>query len=76
MVTVYVHIGLHKTGTTTLQHFLNDNEKELLTKDVLYPNAGKPKKVFDYAHHNLAWQINRDKRCEANEIDQWLKMSE
>ena len=70
MSNIYVHIGLHKTGTTPMQIFLSNNRETLLAKGVLYPNAGKTKR-FPYAHHNFAWEINKDKRYEPTEHDQW-----
>lgn len=36
MKTVYIHIGLEKTGTTTLQKFLTDNESVLRKKRFYY----------------------------------------
>ncbi|MDX5367596.1 MAG: hypothetical protein LPK88_14040 [Alphaproteobacteria bacterium] len=35
--TIYIHIGPHKTGTSSLQHFLHDRRKRLLTEGVLFP---------------------------------------
>lgn len=47
-----IHIGTHKTGTTTIQHFLDRNRQSLKKQGVFYPalptrNGG--------AHHWLAW---------------------
>lgn len=36
-----LHVGLHKTGTTTVQHFLSENQKKLLEYDIFYPDIGK-----------------------------------
>ncbi|MGK7881316.1 MAG: hypothetical protein AB4060_14630 [Crocosphaera sp.] len=33
----FLHIGTEKTGTTTIQHFLNKNKKNLLQNGYLYP---------------------------------------
>jgi hypothetical protein len=35
--TLYIHIGPHKTGTTSLQHFLHDERERLLAAGVLFP---------------------------------------
>ncbi|MGO9817648.1 MAG: hypothetical protein ACLPJJ_11230 [Acidocella sp.] len=60
---MYIHAGLHKTGTTALQNFLASQADALKTHAVLYPNAGRPP---DYSgHHNLAWQLIRDRRYRA-----------
>jgi hypothetical protein len=32
MTTIYLHIGMPKTGTTSLQHFLSNNREKLLEK--------------------------------------------
>jgi hypothetical protein len=56
-----IHCGLHKTGTTALQTFLRKNTERLRTAGILYPYAG----CFDSVasgHHNIAWQIARDRR--------------
>ncbi|MEL7218566.1 MAG: hypothetical protein AAGK01_09070 [Pseudomonadota bacterium] len=47
-----IHPGLHKTGSTYLQHVLNDNHAQLAAHGVWYqPQNGYP------AHHAAAWRI-------------------
>ena len=47
-----IHPGLHKTGSTYLQHVLNDNHAQLAARGVWYqPQSGYP------AHHEAAWRI-------------------
>jgi len=58
---LYIHCGLHKTGTTALQFFLRNNTARLRTAGVLYPNAGCLDLVGS-GHHNIAWQMARDRR--------------
>lgn len=49
-----VHMGLHKTGSTYLQHVMNDNHDVLLRNGVYYERQpGYP------AHHFAAWDILR-----------------
>src|SRR3546814_20923881 len=49
-----VHMGLHKTGSTYLQHIFNDNHEALLGRGVYYQKQpGYP------AHHFGAWDILR-----------------
>ncbi|MBB4301531.1 hypothetical protein GGD81_000548 [Rhodobium orientis] len=43
-----VHIGTHKTGSTSLQRFFAANRRRLMRAGVLYPVAGG-----ETAHHNL-----------------------
>jgi hypothetical protein len=63
MKKLYVHCGLHKTGTTALQLFLRKNTERLRSAGILYPHAGCTDSVGS-GHHNLAWQMARDRRFE------------
>jgi glycosyltransferase involved in cell wall biosynthesis/predicted O-methyltransferase YrrM len=51
---LYLHIGLHKTGTSAIQQFLLENSKILKQNKYLYPEAG----VEAAAHHLLPWTLN------------------
>jgi hypothetical protein len=45
--TVYLHIGLHKTGTTYLQNVFRANRNELHDQNVYFPGAkGEPVQAF------------------------------
>ena len=57
-MTVYVHIGLHKTGTSSIQAFLKRNKPALLSRGYLYPRTG----WTAGGHHNLAYQLLGRKR--------------
>jgi hypothetical protein len=57
---LFIHAGLHKTGTTALQIALNSHTEQLESAGILYPRSGIPKGLE--GHHNLAWQITRDRR--------------
>ena len=47
-----IHAGLHKSGSTYLQHICNDNAQRLAEQGVYYaPQSGYP------AHHDAAWRI-------------------
>lgn len=50
---VIAHIGLHKTGTTSIQLSLAKNRGLLLEKGILYPQAGS---VEAGGHLNLVWE--------------------
>lgn len=51
-----VHIGLHKTGTTSLQLALAQRRADLLAQGVLYPRAAA---VEAGGHLNLVWEGTR-----------------
>lgn len=51
---LFIHIGPHKTGTSSLQRFLFNNQKALLKRGVFYPIAHLSD--FD-AQHRLAFAI-------------------
>ena len=50
-----LHIGLNKTGSTSLQNFLFHNSGKLRQMDVLYPTCESL--MFQEAHHRLAGAI-------------------
>jgi hypothetical protein len=55
MTTIYLHIGMPKTGTTSLQKFLFDNREKLLEKGYLYPLSGMMSNgsLITFNHHGL-----------------------
>jgi len=59
MKKIYIHIGCHKTGSTSLQHFFYKN-KSIFLKNNIY--IQKEKNPFDYTinHSNIAWEIIND----------------
>ena len=59
MPTLYIHTGLHKTGTTSLQKAFFDNRAALARQNVLYPDAGLSQKPFNWGHHELAYAMRR-----------------
>ena len=46
---LYLHIGFHKAGSTTLQTFLRDNAAALAAAGVDYPEIGREPDAI--AHH-------------------------
>lgn len=58
---IILHCGLHKTGTTALQHFLTAATDGLRSAGVLVPSAGRIER-FGGGHHNIAWELARDRR--------------
>jgi hypothetical protein len=58
---LYLHVGTHKTGTTSLQAFITANAPGLASIGIHVPHAGRPILRFGGAqvgHHNVAWQLN------------------
>jgi hypothetical protein len=53
-----LHIGTHKTATTSLQTMITLNETFFADQQLCYPTAGR---VGD-GHHNLAWELSGDER--------------
>ena len=54
--TVFIHIGTHKTGTTSIQVEFTARREELRSKGVLYPVTGCPE-VARFGHHVLPWSL-------------------
>lgn len=60
MTTIYLHIGMPKTGTTCLQKALFKNRDKLLENGYLYPMSGirhNAKQIEDRYCHNLLAQF-------------------
>lgn len=52
---IILHIGRHKSGTSSLQHYLGAHRAELSAQGILYPRAGSDNHI---AHHALARACN------------------
>ncbi len=50
---IYLHIGAHKTGTSSIQHFFADNRAELARRGYLYPQSCN----HLAGHHRLAFAL-------------------
>jgi hypothetical protein len=59
---LYIHIGTHKTGTTSIQAFLRKNADLLAASGVYVPASGTIKGNSLSGHHNIAWQLRNDAR--------------
>lgn len=62
MKKLFLHIGLPKTGSSTLQSFLYQNTDNLRNFGYLYPRTGIPPKKTLFQHtaqHNLGWIIEK-----------------
>lgn len=51
---IYLHIGFHKTATTTIQSGLKINEEQLKNQGWLYPQTTR---FNDAAHHNIHFDL-------------------
>lgn len=60
----YVHIGTHKTGTTSLQSLLALNALELSFAGLYVPRAGRISPMHA-GHHSIAWELLGTPRSEA-----------
>lgn len=58
--TAFVHIGTHKTGTTSIQELLAKNARRLRHHGLLIPTAGRSEP--NSGHHNIAWELACDAR--------------
>ena len=56
----FLHIGTHKTGTTSIQVTLNNCRNNLAQRGYLYPKTGIPPGLA--GQHNIAWQFSGDRR--------------
>ncbi|ODN71014.1 hypothetical protein [Methylobrevis pamukkalensis] len=52
-----IHIGTHKTGTTTIQHFAKHNARKLRQKGFWYPGYDMIGRKGRYAHHDFSHAI-------------------
>lgn len=57
---LYIHIGIHKTGTTTIQNMLVKNKYYWSDAGLCYPST-----CLNGAHHNLPWELLSDSRWQA-----------
>ncbi len=67
MATLYMHIGLTKTGSTTIQHLMWKNKKVLKKAGILYPDPGYRYDRIHFrrnAHFLIAPYIHEDGRTD------------
>lgn len=55
---LFLHVGTHKTGTTSIQVALTRMRRKLAARGVLYPETGAPA-ANPFAQHLLAWSVIR-----------------
>ncbi len=60
-----IHIGTHKTGSTTIQHFIAKNEMFLDRYGIYVPRTGR--RDLEYAdYQNIAWELSGHKKFDKN----------
>ena len=73
--TIYIHIGTPKTGTTSIQRFLTQNNTLLAQKGIFYPIAGRlysEDGTRTYNISNAATAINGHLLCDMKLVnDEW-----
>lgn len=62
MRTLFIHAGTHKTGTTSVQWYLNRHGRKLSTYGTYVPRAGCPS-ARSSGHHNIPWLLMGDPRA-------------
>lgn len=62
---LFIHIGTHKTGTTSVQWYLNRHQSILRAYGTYVPRAGCPSESSS-GHHNIAWTLLRDRRASSS----------
>jgi hypothetical protein len=67
-----VHIGVHKTGTTSIQRFLARHRDALRNHGILYPSAGRPASHPD-GHHEFPWLLTGTREVSA--ADPWQRLA-
>ncbi len=56
---IYIHIGMHKTGTTSLQRFLYNNHDALLRHGLHYPRLPETEYAY-YQHVSKVLHLNEE----------------
>jgi hypothetical protein len=54
---IFIHIGTHKTGTTSIQMFLHQNRSRLKKAGILVPRSGTGVIDSPAGHQNIAYEL-------------------
>lgn len=66
---IFLHIGTHKTATTTIQKGCVENSAALLSAGWFYPATG----MFMVGQHNIAWEMASGHEQPWNHINYWVR---
>lgn len=73
MPELFLHIGTHKTGTTSVQRFFAQNREPLRQLGIWYPEFGIADLPDHYAHHRLAHAMaGRDDLMQPDDVKRFL----
>lgn len=74
-MSLVIHVGTHKTGTTTLQRFAAANRAELRSRGLWYPSYTEMGLFDHYAHHHLAFALAEEpgKKLTASEAGKFVE---
>ena len=74
-LTIYLHVGTDKTGSSALQNFLDVNRDNLLLRNsCLYPNLDSKKMHTGRYHNHTKWyQDKKDDHDFLSDIDRILQ---
>ncbi|HEV2738838.1 MAG TPA: hypothetical protein VGU66_09690 [Candidatus Elarobacter sp.] len=61
----FIHVGVHKTGTTAIQRFLAGNPEALGLAGLYYPRAGRRSADLP-GHHNIASELRHSPRFDVS----------
>lgn len=61
----YIHVGTHKTGTTSIQVFLASNRERFFAHGVFSPIAGSERDPGVACHHELARELKQSEHTES-----------
>ena len=59
---IFIHVGTHKTGTTSIQYFLQANAEKLKDCGIRVARSGVDFARGRRGNHNVAWEVRRDVR--------------
>lgn len=65
---ILIHIGTHKTGSTSFQRLCARASDQLLDDGILYPESGRPNHLPN-GHHILAWSMHQARGY--NDLEGW-----
>ena len=73
-MSIVIHVGTHKTGTTSLQQFAAANRDRLRESGLWYPSYTEIGLFDHYAHHHLAFAIcgRKDKRLRDADAERFI----
>ena len=59
---IFIHIGTHKTATTSIQGLMARAERQFARHGIFIPKAGVISREL-FGHHNIGWTLRGDRRA-------------